>query len=89
MIFLLTALKIFYVLDPNLQAIPPKTDREDPALEEQRKKRQEDRLLCRGHIINRLSDRLYNLYTSVTSPSVIWNSLEEKYNNEKQGTDKF
>ena len=49
----------------------------------------EDELLCRGHILNTLSDRLYDLFTSVQSPREIWNALEFKYNTKKQGADKF
>ena len=45
-----------------------------------RKKREEDELLCRGHILNNLSGRLYDLFTSIKSAKEIWNSLEYKYN---------
>nr|GEY44379.1 retrovirus-related Pol polyprotein from transposon TNT 1-94 [Tanacetum cinerariifolium] len=34
-------------------------------------------------------DRLYDLYTPMTSAKEIWNSLEEKYTAEKEGADKF
>ncbi|GJW60522.1 glucose-6-phosphate isomerase 1, chloroplastic [Tanacetum coccineum] len=36
-----------------------------------------------------LTDRLYDLYTPMTSAREIWNSLEEKYTAEKEGADKF
>uniref|UniRef100_A0A2N9IZW8 Reverse transcriptase Ty1/copia-type domain-containing protein n=1 Tax=Fagus sylvatica TaxID=28930 RepID=A0A2N9IZW8_FAGSY len=87
--FLLTALKIFYVLDPNLQPIPDSTLEDTEQLKQQRIKREEDELVCRGHILNTLSDRLYDLYTTMTSPKEIWKALETKYKTEKQGTDKF
>uniref|UniRef100_A0A2N9EZP4 CCHC-type domain-containing protein n=1 Tax=Fagus sylvatica TaxID=28930 RepID=A0A2N9EZP4_FAGSY len=87
--FLLTALKIFYVLDPNLQPIPDSTPEDTEQLKQQRIKREEDELVCRGHILNTLSDRLYDLYTTMTSPKEIWKALETKYKTEKQGTDKF
>ena len=45
--FLLTALKIFYVLDPNLQPIPSLTPQDTEQLKEQRIKREEDELVCR------------------------------------------
>jgi hypothetical protein len=45
--------------------------------------------VCRGHILNTLSDRLYDLFTTMTSPKKIWKALETKYKTEKQGTDKF
>uniref|UniRef100_A0A2N9I1Q4 Uncharacterized protein n=1 Tax=Fagus sylvatica TaxID=28930 RepID=A0A2N9I1Q4_FAGSY len=84
--FLLTALKIFYVLDPNLQPIPDPTPEDTEQLKQQRIKREEDELVCRGHILNTLSDRLYDLYTTMTSPKEIWKALETKYKTEKQGT---
>uniref|UniRef100_A0A2N9HCN4 CCHC-type domain-containing protein n=1 Tax=Fagus sylvatica TaxID=28930 RepID=A0A2N9HCN4_FAGSY len=42
--FLLTALKIFYVLDPNLQPIPDPTPQDTEQLKQQRIKREEDEL---------------------------------------------
>ena len=89
MMFFLTALKVAYVLDPNLPQIPVSSLDETENVKEECTKRQEDELLCRGHILNTLSDRLYDLFTSLQSPREIWNALEFKYNTEKQGADKF
>ncbi|GJV46554.1 zinc finger, CCHC-type containing protein [Tanacetum coccineum] len=36
-----------------------------------------------------LTDRLYDMYTPMTSAREIWNSLKEKYIAEKEGADKF
>ncbi|KAL0413782.1 UNVERIFIED_CONTAM: hypothetical protein Sradi_1579900 [Sesamum radiatum] len=88
MMFLLTFLKIAYVLDINQPATEPKEGDTDE-IKAARIKRGEDELLCRGHILNALSDRLFDLYSSIKSPLKIWNALEQKYNNEKQDTDKF
>ena len=63
--FLLTALKLFYVLDPNLMHFPPASDEDTDEIKAQRKKREEDELICRGHILNTLSYRLYDFYTSI------------------------
>ena len=87
--FLLTALKIFYVLDPNLQPIPNPTLEDTEQLKEQRIKREEDELVCKGHILNTLSDRLYDLFTTMSSQKEIWKVLETKYKTVKQGMDKF
>ncbi|KAK3024801.1 hypothetical protein RJ639_044111 [Escallonia herrerae] len=89
MMFLLTALKVQYVLDPNLPPLPEITDNDSDETKAARKKREEDELVCRGHILNALSDHLYDLFTSSKCPREIWKALENKYNNEKQGTDKF
>jgi hypothetical protein len=87
--FLLTALKIFYVLDPNLNPLSEPTPEDTDAIKVERKKHEEDELVCRGHILNTLSDRLYDLFTAIESPREIWNALEAKYKTEKIGTDKF
>ena len=87
--FLLTALKIFYVLDSNLQPILNPTPEDTKQLKQQRIKREEDELVCRGHVLNTLSDRLYDLFTTMSSPKEIWKVLKTKYKTEKQGTDKF
>ncbi|KAK3009754.1 hypothetical protein RJ639_014454 [Escallonia herrerae] len=89
MMFLLTALKVQYVLDPNLPPLPEITDNDSDETKAARKKREEDELVCRGHILNALSDCLYDLFTSSKCPNEIWKALENKYNNEKQGADKF
>ncbi|XP_073314695.1 uncharacterized protein [Primulina huaijiensis] len=82
--FLLTAMKIFYILDPNLEEIPAPMDGEDKELRAKREKRQEDDLMCRGHILNALSDRLYDIYTNTTSAKEIWKALENKYKAEEE-----
>ena len=88
--FLLTVLKIAYVLDPNLQSLPePDKDKDTDTLQAKRKKRSEDEVMCRGHILNTFSDSLYDLYNTMKSPKEIWNALEYKYKAEKEGTDKF
>ena len=87
--FLLTALKLFYVMDPNLMPFPTASDEAIDEIKAQRKRHEEDELICRGHILNTLSDRLYDLYTSMKSPKEIWNALEAKYKTEKVSTNKF
>ena len=68
---------------------PIASDEDIDEIKAQRKKRKEDELICRGHILNTLSDHLYDLYTSMKSPKEIWNALEAKYKTEKIGTNKF
>nr|XP_009774574.1 PREDICTED: uncharacterized protein LOC104224589 [Nicotiana sylvestris] len=58
-------------------------------VKEERKKREHDELLCRGHILNTLTDRLYDLYCNLKSPREIWTALQTAYQNEKRGIDKF
>ncbi|XP_022892925.1 uncharacterized protein LOC111407576 [Olea europaea var. sylvestris] len=87
--FLLTTLKIFYILDPDLAPLLEPTNGETKAIKAERQKCQEDELICRGHILNMLSDRLYDLYTNTTLAKEICNALESKYNAEEEGTKKF
>ncbi|RVW89177.1 Retrovirus-related Pol polyprotein from transposon TNT 1-94 [Vitis vinifera] len=82
--FLLTALKIFYILDPTLAPLPEPKENDTPQVVAARKKREEDELICRGHILNALSDRLYDLYTNTNSMREIWEALENKYKAEEE-----
>ncbi|GJR64873.1 glucose-6-phosphate isomerase 1, chloroplastic [Tanacetum coccineum] len=78
--FMLTAFKVYYVLEgPPIGVMT----------EEEQRKREQDETLCRGYILSTLTNRLYDLYTPMTSAREIWNSPEEKYNAEKEGADKF
>ncbi|WOL07504.1 Integrase, catalytic core [Canna indica] len=45
--------------------------------------------MCRGLILNSVTDNLYDLYSTKDSPKEIWNALETKYQIEKKATDKF
>ncbi|XP_022867434.1 uncharacterized protein LOC111387134 [Olea europaea var. sylvestris] len=82
--FLLTALKVFYILDPDLAPLPKPTNGESKAIMTERQKRQENELICHGHILNALSDRLYDLYTNTTTAKEIWEALESKYKAEEE-----
>ena len=57
--FMLTALKVYYVLDPNLPPISKPKEDDNEIIIALRKKREEDEIVCRGHILNTLLDRLY------------------------------
>ncbi|KAK5833852.1 hypothetical protein PVK06_017715 [Gossypium arboreum] len=93
MLFLLTVLNVAYVLDPNLQPVenlaPNANSDEIATVVELKRKCEEVNFTCRVNILNTLSDRLYDLYMSMESPVEIWKALEEKYNTEQQGTNKF
>ncbi|XP_060965597.1 uncharacterized protein LOC133034517 [Cannabis sativa] len=87
--FLLTTLKIAYILESTLEPLPAQSEKDTPEKVEKRRKREEENLLCRGHIQNAFSDRLYDLYTNTNSAKEIWNALEENYKAEEEGTRKF
>lgn len=88
MIFLLTALKVHYVLDPDLTSIPESTEDDSVELKKEHKKRKEDELLCRGHILNMLYDCLYDLYTNTQSAIKISKAFKFKFKVGEEGTKK-
>jgi hypothetical protein len=67
MIFLLTSLKIYYILDPNLSALLEPQEDESATIKTARVKREEDEVLCRGHILNTLTSRLYDIFFKLKS----------------------
>src|SRR3954469_10105623 len=58
-------------------------------LSERRKTRAKDAGLCRGHILNMVSDRIFDLYSTVTDPRELWEALDFMYKAEEQGTNKY
>ena len=87
--FLLTSLNIINILDPDLPPLPEPIDEDTEKVKATRKQREYDELICREHILNVLSDRLYDLYTKTKSAKEIWTALEFKYKAKEKGTNKF
>ncbi|GJS75363.1 zinc finger, CCHC-type containing protein [Tanacetum coccineum] len=84
--FLLTTLKVVYVLTtPMLELL------EDATVEaiRIRAKWENDDYICRGHILNGMSDSLFDVYTNVESAKELWDSLESKYMAEDSSSKKF
>ncbi|KAD4982105.1 hypothetical protein E3N88_18776 [Mikania micrantha] len=74
--FLLTTLKVVYVLSPPIPEIL-----EDGNLEQIRKrsKWENDYYICLGHILNGMCDALFDIYQNVETTKVLWDTLEAKY----------
>ena len=89
MIFLLTSLKIYYILNPNLSALPELQEDKSATIKTARVKREEDEVLYRGHLLNTLTSRLYDIFSKLKSPKEIWAALETHYKQEKSGSDRF
>ena len=87
--FLLIVLKIFYIFDPALAPLPKSKEEDTLEVVPKRKKREKEELICKGHILNALSDRLNGLYSDTHSVREIWKALENKYKAEEEGTKKF
>nr|GFA55772.1 hypothetical protein [Tanacetum cinerariifolium] len=86
MLFLLTTLMVVYVL-----TIPMPELLEDATVEaiRIRAKWENDDYICRGHILNGMSDSLFGVYTNVESAKELWDSLESKYMVEDSSSKKF
>ncbi|GJR90839.1 zinc finger, CCHC-type containing protein [Tanacetum coccineum] len=84
--FLLTTLKVVYVL-----STPSPVWSENETLEATRKrmKWEKDDYICRGHILNSMSDSLFDIYQNVESAKALWESLESKYMAEDASAKKF
>ncbi|XP_071740928.1 uncharacterized protein [Rutidosis leptorrhynchoides] len=84
--FLLTTLKLVYVL-----STPRPAESDDETMEHARLRRKwdNDDLMCCGHILNGMSDVLFDVYNSVESAKKLWNKLEAKYMAEDASNKKF
>ncbi|GJR50818.1 zinc finger, CCHC-type containing protein [Tanacetum coccineum] len=84
--FLLTMLKVVYVLTTPMPKLV-----EDATMEaiRIRAKWENDDHICRGHILNGMSDSLFDVYTNVESAKELWDSLESKYMAEDASSKKF
>nr|GEZ22597.1 40S ribosomal protein S14-2 [Tanacetum cinerariifolium] len=83
---LLTTLKVVYVLTTPMPELL-----EDEIVEATRirAKWENDDYICRGHILNGMSDSLFDVYTNVESAKELWDSLESKYMAEDSSSKKF
>ncbi|XP_074297593.1 uncharacterized protein LOC141628334 [Silene latifolia] len=84
--FLLTTLMVVYVLS-NL--MPEHQDDETMEEAHNRLKWENDDYICRGHILNDMSDSLFDVYQNYESAKELWNELESKYMAEDASSKKF
>ncbi|WVZ05224.1 hypothetical protein V8G54_018570 [Vigna mungo] len=84
--FLLSALNMAYVLSS-----PQPKENETETLEEQRRRNkwENDDYVCCGHILNGMSDPLFEIYQYVNSAKELWDQLESKYISEDASSKKF
>ena len=84
--FMLTTLKVVHVL-----STPIPEPREDESVEDirRRSKWENDDYICRGHILNGMSDPLFDIYQNVESAKELWDQLESKYMAEDSSSKKF
>ncbi|XP_071728982.1 uncharacterized protein [Rutidosis leptorrhynchoides] len=84
--FLLTTLKVVHVLSTPMPELP-----EDATLDQirRRNKWDNDDFICRGHILNGMSDALFYVYQYVETAKELWDSLESKYMSEDASSKTF
>ncbi|XP_074314639.1 uncharacterized protein LOC141649866 [Silene latifolia] len=85
--FLLTALKVVYVLSTPVPEIVG--DETLAEIQRKRSKWENDDYICRGHILNGMSDSLFDIYQNVESAKELWDQLEFKYMDEDASSKKF
>ncbi|XP_077215670.1 uncharacterized protein LOC143850297 [Tasmannia lanceolata] len=84
--FILTTLKLVYVLT---SPKPAEVENETLAQGRRRSKWEQDDYLCKGLILNAMTDELFDIYHSMESAGEVWTALEAKYLSENGGAKKF
>jgi hypothetical protein len=84
--FLLTTLKVVYVLNTTR---PPERENERITETRERQKWDNDDYICMGHILNGLSDSLFDIYQISGSAKELWEKLETRYMLEDATSKKF
>ncbi|GJV41242.1 zinc finger, CCHC-type containing protein [Tanacetum coccineum] len=85
--FLLSSMSVVYVLTTHM----PEDGGDNPNVEQVRKRAKwdNDDYVCRGLILNGMSDSLFYIYQNVESSKELWDSLEAKYMAEDASSKKF
>nr|KAJ0217786.1 hypothetical protein LSAT_V11C300105360 [Lactuca sativa] len=87
--FLLTTLKVVYVLSTPLPILQEYVEDEPLEATRRRSKWENDDYICRGHILNGICDSLFDIYQNFKSAKELWDSLESKYMDEDASSKKF
>ncbi|XP_052624162.1 uncharacterized protein LOC128132138 [Lactuca sativa] len=87
--FFLTTLKVVYVLSTPMPVLPEYVEDEPLEATRRRSKWENDDYICRGHILNGMSDSLFDIYQNFESAKELWYSLESKYMAEDASSKKF
>ncbi|KAL7583612.1 uncharacterized protein LOC128129029 [Lactuca sativa] len=77
--FLLTTLKVVYVMSTPIPFLPEFVEDEPLEATRRRSKWENDDYICRGHILNGMFDSLFYIYQNFESAKELWDSLESKY----------
>ncbi|GJV27234.1 zinc finger, CCHC-type containing protein [Tanacetum coccineum] len=85
--FMLSSMSVVYVLTTPM----PEDGGENPTVEQVRKRAKwdNDDYVCRGLILNGMSDSLFDVYQNVETSKELWDTLEAKYMAEDASSKKF
>ncbi|GKD15723.1 hypothetical protein Tco_1200130, partial [Tanacetum coccineum] len=85
--FMLSSMSVVYVLTAPM----PEDGGENPTAKQVRKmaKWDNDDYVCRGLILNGMSDSLFDVYQNVNTFKELWDTLEAKYMAEDASSKKF
>ncbi|GKE31108.1 hypothetical protein Tco_1450430 [Tanacetum coccineum] len=84
--FLLATLNVAYVLT---KPYPEVSENKTLAASREHLKFENDDFICRGHILNVMSDPLFDVYQNYSTAKELWNALEERYFTEDATSKKF
>ncbi|XP_010546470.1 PREDICTED: uncharacterized protein LOC104818550 [Tarenaya hassleriana] len=84
--FLLTTLNVVYVISTPR---PEETEEETLAQARIRNKWDNDNYVCCGHILNGMSDEIFDVYQHIDTAKALWESLEAKYVSDDASSKRF
>ncbi|KAK3028758.1 hypothetical protein RJ639_037979 [Escallonia herrerae] len=77
--FLLVTVKVYYVIVNPGPPEPSENEEESVAKTRERLRWDQDDEICRGHILNGMSNTLFDSYHTVKTAKELWNQLERRY----------
>ncbi|KAK3017688.1 hypothetical protein RJ639_004055 [Escallonia herrerae] len=87
--FLLVTVKVYYVIVNPRPPEPGENEEESVAKTRERLRWDQDDEICRGHILNGMSNMLFDAYHTVKTAKELWNQLERCYITEDATSKRF
>ncbi|KAK2996869.1 hypothetical protein RJ639_024854 [Escallonia herrerae] len=87
--FLLVTVKVYYVIVNPRPPEPGENEEESVAKTRERLRWDQDDEICRGHILNGMSNTLFDAYHTVKTAKELWNQLERRYITEDATSKRF
>ncbi|KAK3001930.1 hypothetical protein RJ639_021283 [Escallonia herrerae] len=87
--FLLVTVKVYYVIVNPRPPEPGENEEESVAKTRERLRWDQDDEICRGHILNVMSNTLFDAYHTVKTAKELWNQLERRYITEDATSKRF